>query len=162
MSLVNPSALASISWQLTKANPPFQPTKQGQDSRQFSLAVPAGATTVYVGQLSLTASASQDVAFNSFTDLAGNAVTITKIYGIIVIPDIAGTDAAGVCSIKPSASNGLTGWIFNSTAMPIPSGGCLFQAQATPVTVSGTVNSLNFENTGTGTLTVDIVVLCGA
>lgn len=162
MSLSSASATAEITWLLQKSNTPFNPTKQGADSRSFNLTVPAGVTSVLATQLSLASGTNSDVNFESFTDLAGNAITATKLYGLIVIPDIGATNPGGIITVAKSASNGIAGTPFDTTGSPVTAPGSIFWVQTTPITLSSVLKNLNFAASGGGTTTADIVALVGA
>ena len=161
MSLAQLTLKTGIIWQLSRVNAGgFQPTLQGIDSVQLTLSLGdfSGADDAYITELSLAASANQTIDFSSFTDLAGNTVTPTKVYAILVKP----TGTGAVIQIAPGASNPLT-WFFGGTTptVSVPAGGAMLLMQTGPTTIDGTHKTLKFTNTGSGALLCDLVVITG-
>lgn len=153
------------SWTFSKTVTGFQPVSQGPDSKSFNLSSLVDLTTyteALIATVTLTAAVTQDYNFNSFTDLLGTAVTATKALAIQVITS---GPSSAICSLYAAPSNGLS-WFLSGTApkLNIPAGGSFIfslQQGMTPQTVSAGAGTMRFENTGSGSLVVSIVVLVG-
>jgi hypothetical protein len=144
---------------LTRTNTGFGDTKVGPKTRTYTLQ-PAVATfnQLYAARLVLAAAASQTVDFSAITNLAQEAATLTKAVTLELYPS--GTDAA--VKIEPGAADPLT-WFFSGTtpAITIPTGGVFVFAQPLAQVVSGAAKNLKFTNTGSGTLTLDVILRGG-
>jgi hypothetical protein len=154
--------VAKLSWGLEKSNTGRNATKQ-DGSVDYSVA-PAIATytSVFSARYTILAAGTQAVDFYSFTDLAGNAVTATKIYGVLIVV----TGAGSSVKVEPHGTNPLT-WFFAGTTPSItipgsatPGGMFLFSEGGTEV-LSATVRQWLLTCAG-ATATVDVVAVVGA
>lgn len=152
---------AALSWSLEKTNTGFAVASQkGQLSYSVSPAV-ATYNQVFAARYTIAAAATQAVDFYSFTNLAGEVVTATKIYAVMVKV----TGASSAVKVEPHGTNPLT-WFFAGTSpsftLPGSTTGAvfLFSEGATEV-LSATVRQWLLTNTGGASATVDVVALCG-
>lgn len=146
-------------WQQSKTNTGFSPTIQGPDSISQSTALTVGssaANSLYAATGTLAASASSTIDLQSFTDILGQAITMTRVYSIIVKT----TDDS--LKIEPGSSNGLS-WFFGGTtpSITIPAGGAMGFVQTTAATVDATHKTIKLTNTGSVTLTYNISIIGG-
>lgn len=160
---------ASVAWEQTKENSTgtFRETAQGPDA--ISYGEGPSATTyneIYLGQFTLAAAATSTVNLNSFTNLLGDAKTITKALGLLVTATNAVT--GGQLKVEPGAANPIDFWLSGTTpaiTLSCGAGGsngcCLLIADATTRVISATVKNVLFTNPGTQTITVTLAVLLG-
>jgi hypothetical protein len=101
------------------------------------------------------------VDFYSFTNLAGEAVTATKIYGVLIKV----TGASSSVKVEPHGTNPLT-WFFAGTTPSITlpgstTGACFLFVEGATEALSTTVRQWLLTNGGASTATVDVVALVG-
>jgi hypothetical protein len=155
MPLTSLGSRSRISYTLQKTNTGLPPTVAGPASEGYVYDQPAGANQVYAAEITLAASATQDINLNSFTNLVGESVTGIGAYSLFLMPT--GADV----KITPSPSNGIS-WFFDSTGLTVPDGGELKWSQPIAATVSSGAGSLRLTNTsGSASVVVTIVVVVG-
>lgn len=158
MAATSVGITAALSWALEKTVTGFDKAKQkGQVSYTPAPAV-ATYNAVFAAEYTILAAGTQAVDFYSFTDLVGNAVTATKIYGVLVT--VTGTNAA--VKIETHGTNGLV-WFFGGTtpSITVPAGGCFLFSEGGTEALSATVRQWLLTNTGSGTATVTVAAICG-
>jgi hypothetical protein len=162
------SLAASATWSQSQSNGALQGTTQGPDSLSYR-ATPDAATytQVQATQLTLAASASQTLDLSSFTTLLNATATCTKVLGVLV--KATNTVTGGQLKIEPGASSAIDFWLGGTTpsltlACGDPAGpGCaVLIADGAARAVSGSVKNVKLSNPGTQTVTVSVVILCGA
>jgi hypothetical protein len=117
---------------------------------------------VFVARYTILAAGTQAVDFYSFTNLVGETVTATKIYGVLV--KVTGADSA--IKVEPHGTNPLT-WFFAGTSpsITIPgsaTGGVFLFSEGGTEALSTTVRQWLLTNTGSESATVDVAALVGA
>ena len=166
MGLTAYNAQILSSWTLSKTNTPLANTVYGPDNLNLTQTLSSvdmvTFTEVLVSSVTLAASATQDYNFNSFTDQAGNAVTITKALSMIITTSGPST---ATCKLTASPANGLSWFLSGTTpAINIPAGAAfafIMPQALTPQVVSAGAGSMRVQNSGTGSLVVNISVLLG-
>lgn len=134
------------------------------DTVPFRLVPGSSFNHAYVAQASLAASGTTTIDLYSFTTLAGESVTITKLIALMFQPYASVT--GGQLTIEPGASNPLA-WIMAGTTPSITldvgtsPGACFLMANGTTVTVSSTSRNIKLSNPGSQTITVDIAAIVG-
>lgn len=158
----NQAALdGKMSWELYKTNSGTNQTKQ-KDSLNFRF-LPSTNTynQLYWTQFSLAANTNQAVDFYSFTNLAGESVTATKIIAVI----LNATGNGGSIKVEPGDTNPLT-WPFAGTTPSVElscnTDGCSIVLQAgTHSNMNATVRTWKVSNTGNANATVTLAAFVG-
>jgi hypothetical protein len=151
-------------WFYTKNVPPFQPLTQGPDTVDFNLnALDLTAyTDILSRSLTLTAGLFTDVNFNVFQNLVGDWITASKALTLVLAT---GGDSTAIASLGASSANGLSWFLAGTTpTLVVPAGGFFMfslRQGMTPQALTMIAGSMRVTNTGTGTLTANLFVLCG-
>lgn len=156
---------AAIGWRLSKANTGLDATTQGPNGQTGTFA-PATATynRIYaLASTTIAAAATQDLDFNSFTDLVGTAQTATKIIGFLITATA--TVTGGILEVKPHPTTNPLNWPMGSgdaiTLTVGTTGAGLMAWQGTTQTLSTTARAWRLTNTGTQTITVTVSAVVG-
>jgi len=134
------------------------------DSVPFRLIPSDTFNHAYVSTISLAAAATSTIDLYSFTTVAGESVTITKLQALIF--HATGAVTGGQLTIEPGASNPLA-WIMAGTTPSITldvgttPGACFLMANGTTVTVSTTSRNIKLSNPGSQTITVYAAAIVG-
>ena len=153
MSISTSGISGEISWTQTKTNTGFLVTRQGPDKVDPAL---APSTTTYnevlAVQGTLAASANTTINLNSFTNLLGQAVTVTKGIGFII------KAAAADLKIEPGATNPLGWWWGGTTpSITIKAGGFFLIGDGGTATIGSSACNLKITNLS-GSLTASYTV----
>lgn len=159
MSLDFATITLGANWQQRKTNTGFADTVQGPDGLSYNVSYTVGASaanSIYVAQGTLAASASATVDLFSFTDQLGQAVSMVRVYAMIV------NSTNSSLKVEPGATNPLV-WFFGGTtpSITVPSGGSMAFGQPAATTVSATARNIKLTNTGAVSLTYDIAIIGG-
>ncbi len=115
----------------------------------------------YAAKFSVAGGGTTTIDLTSFTNLAGESVTFTKVFGLaiyVTLTNVANTNAS--ITLKPGAANGLT-WFFANN-IPILANESLIKTAASSfagVTVDGTHKNVAFANPGADSADVTVVIL---
>ncbi len=157
MALDSSSVTVNVAWSLLKAISGFN-TARYNDSSAYRLSFDPDttATALFIARYTVSAAADQTIDLSSFTDPLGTAVAAAKVYLLMLVPT--GTNAEA--KLEPGASNGLTWFLSGTTpAVTVPAGGVFLFAESAGETINGTHKNIKVTNTGSGTLTLDVVAL---
>ncbi len=165
MPLADLSLVAALKFTLEKSVAGWPSIVQGEDSVTLSLAaVNLGVwSQAYAANLSLAGAATTTVDLRSFTNLAGEAVVMNRVFGIVVqvVPDVAADDDCELV-VEPGAANGL---VWNMADITVMANQTYLMTEAaddtTGTTVDGTHKTLKFTNDGADALTATVVILGG-
>lgn len=158
MPLTRAVVQAAFGWTLSKANPGRKPTAQQDDLRYGAQPDVTVTNQVYVGRLTFTANGTQTIDLRAFTNLAGEAVVLAKVNGVIVAP------VGCAVAVKPGAANGVNWPYLPAAGVPVPDGGVELHYEPTAVTVDATHKTIDVTATMTGgvtSATVDVAILGG-
>ena len=155
MALTLLTANMVVQWAMSKANPPFAPTKQGTDGVEYNLAdLNAIFDKLYVASTPVAGSADFTLDLTVLEDLVNDPINFSKVLFVFVLPQGSGVNVA------PGAANGLD--LFNTGAdVDVPENGALFYGgdpAGTGIVVDGTHKTLLFTNLSADALTVEIVI----
>jgi hypothetical protein len=153
MSIQKLSLQANLSVSLQKTIAGLNPVKQGPN--QINADLSAIDLTVYTQAYFAILTTTTTLDLTSFTDLAGNAVTLTKVLAMVVQCE------GGTLVITPGASNGLSGWFFPTSGVTFADGDSqtfMRDPGKTPVTVDSTHKTITFTITGA---TVSVCIIGG-
>lgn len=116
----------------------------------------------YAGVLPLAAAGTTTIDLRSFTNLAGESVVLSKVYGIIV-KVTATVPASDDCElvIEPGASNGLVWSAADATVWAGQTYLMVDDVGADGTTVDATHRNIKFSNAGADALTATVVILGG-
>lgn len=158
-----------LTWAFTKANGTFSATTQGPSSDSFGLdGIDITVwTNLFAQTYTIAASGFQEFDLSSYTNLVGETVTPGHVLGLFVMPS--GINAQ--CLLAPGSTNGLT-WFFTGTtpgiSIPVTaaSGNGGIAIICAPFDNAGAVidathKTLRITNSGTGALTVTVLVITG-
>lgn len=159
MSLDFATVSLGLNWQQRKTNTGFADTVQGPDGLSLNLSYSVGssnANSVYIAQGTLAALADVTVDLFSFTDKLGQAVSMTRVYAMMI------KTTGDRLQVLPGATNPLL-WPFVNTSgsVLIQSGGAFVVCQPSAFVVSSTARNIKLYNYGSVTLTYDIAVVGG-
>ncbi len=165
MPLADLSLVAALKFTLEKTVTGWPSIVQGEDSVTVSL---AGVdleewTQAYAAKLSLAGAATTTVDLASFTNLAGEAVTLNRVFGIVVqvVPTVAANADCDLV-VEPGAANGL---VWNMAAVTVLANQTYLMTEAadnaTGTAVDATHKTLKFTNSGADALTATVVILGG-
>lgn len=146
---------ASITWELLKTVTGYKDLKWPSQTKSFRL-TPASsvADSILATRYTIAAAGTQVIDLSSFTDAAGDTITGAKAVGILLIPT--GTNAK--VKLEKDATNGLV-WMLGATStIEIPAGGVFCACEPVGTTIDGTHKRLLLTNTGSGSLTLDVVI----
>jgi len=145
-----------VQWTLSKSNGLFASTTQGPDGIEYNLAnLNALFDQVYAAALSVPTSATTTLDLTSLTNLVNESLSFTALLFLFALPSVS------TLSVGPGASNGLQIFGGSGVTVAVPLNGALFwggDPAGTGLTVNSTNKTLAFQNTGSGTLSVDIVL----
>lgn len=130
-------------------------TLDGVDLAEWSVA--------YAAKLSISGAASTTIDLASFTDLAGNAVMMNRVFGIAVqVAPVVEADDDCELVIEPGASNGLV-WTMADVTVWSGQTYTMFEDadNTTGTVVDGTHKTLKFTNNGSDALVATVVILGG-
>lgn len=156
MAATSSSIKGSVTWQLEKDVTGFSSIKTVSQTK--SVSVSSGFDQIYNKRYTIAAAGTQSIDLSSFTNDIGEAVTTAKVLGIALFP----TGENSICRVEPHSTNGLT-WFFTASAsdtprISIPGGGMLVFAEPVGTVVDGTHKVLLVTNTGSASMTLDVVV----
>ena len=153
---------SSLSWQLQVALTPFQPLNQGMDNIGFNAANVdiTVINQIFVESFTLAGSATQTLDMTSLTNLVGESVDFSAVY-LISVTNGGTTD--GNLLIQPGASNPLV-WFFNGSSQGInlqngDGFSLMNNLSGSGYTVSSTVKTLLFTNTGANSTTFELGIV---
>ena len=155
------SLAVSLAWALEKTNTGFNDAKQ-KGSLSYNVSPAVGTyNQLFAARYTIAAAGTQAVDFYSFTNLAGESVTATKMYAVMIKV----TGAGSTIVLEPHGTNGLT-WFFGGTnptiTMPGSATGSLFVfSEGGTEVLSATVRKFLLTNSGGSSATVDVVAIVG-
>ena len=162
MPLTQSQINVTATWKQIKTNSAFSDTVQGSDNTGLSTN-PSISTYnhVFLTDGTLAGSATTTLDLYSFTNKVGEAVTATKLLGLLVKV----TGSGSVLKVEPGATNPITKWFGGTTpSLSItPSSGTAVMAlvDGTHTTLSTTARNLKLTNTGGSTATYEVYALVG-
>lgn len=163
-ALSNPAFKIITGWTLTKTNAGSTPTVTTGNYTILTAIDSAVLTESFILLPTvIAAGANIDINVNSFTDLAGNAATITKAATLFV--KATGT-SGGQLKIKPSTSNPLNWFLSGTTPAITLNVGTLGLCgiaiyDGVNATVSSGACQINISNPGSTAITVSVEIKCG-
>jgi hypothetical protein len=164
-NLTSSTISSKIKYAFEKAISGFGNLKLDTSEKSFSVSPAATvANTGLIKTYTLAAAASTTIDLETDLDPFGDALAASKVVTIQIIP----TGTGAVAKLEPGATNPLT-WFWDGTpsgtdtvtpSLSIPAGGHLEYSEPVGHTADVTHKTLKLTNTGSGTLTCTVVILC--
>lgn len=156
MALTLLTANMVVQWAMSKANPPFAPTKQGTDGLEYNLAdLNDIFDKVYVVSAAVAGSGTLTVDLKALTDLVNDPIDFTAVLFAFVLPIGSGV------SVEPGAANGLELFGGTGRVVDVLENGALFYGgdpAGDGIVVDATHKTLLFTNLSADPLTLELVI----
>lgn len=159
---------AVLKFSLTKVVADWPDIEQGEN--QIAFALPPDTVDItkwsqaFAAVYALDPTDTATIDLRSFTNLADEAVVLTKVLAIAVqVVATVSTAAGGALTLLPGASNPFSGFLTSATEgllLPAETGAVLTgAADFAGHTVDGTHKEIDLENTGTDAITVTVIII---
>lgn len=158
MTLDSGQLTAGVNWSLSKAHTGLTTTKhEGRSSSTLNIA----SEQIFLVQYTIASGANQVVDLRSFTNLVGESVTATKLYGLYI--KVTGTNAK--IKLEEHSVDGLDlSPLLDGTSPSITvsaNGHIDIGSDANPITIDATHKNIKLSNTGSASGTIFVAVYVG-